>query len=106
LPLIGYWTIIWIVITIEEEWLFRRRQNVTEPYNWTLWDDRTRLPMGIAAFAAFLVGWAGAILCMSQLYYTGPIAKLVPADMGLPVAATWSGLVYPLFRVSLPLPLT
>lgn len=26
---------------------------------------------------AFVVGWVGAILCMAQVWYIGPIAKLV-----------------------------
>ncbi|RDW91817.1 hypothetical protein BP5796_01211 [Coleophoma crateriformis] len=98
LPLIGYWTIIWIVITLQEEWLFRRRRNPTKPYDWAAWDNRNLLPMGIAAFTTFLIGWAAAILCMSQAYYIGPIAALVPADMGLPVAAAWSAIVYPPLR--------
>jgi len=37
---------------------------------------------------------------MSQVYYTGPIAKLIPGDIGLPVAASWTALVYPGLRVS------
>jgi len=31
----------------------------------------------LSALVAFLVGWAGAILCMAQKWYIGPIAKLV-----------------------------
>jgi purine-cytosine permease-like protein len=95
LPLIGYWTIIWITITLEEQVIFRR----TRGYVWSDWDQPSKLPIGIAAFSSFLVGWAGAILCMSQAYYVGPIAKMVPADMGLPVAAAWTAIVYPGFRV-------
>jgi len=35
------------------------------------------LPIGLAALVAFLVGSAGSILCMAQVWYTGPISKLV-----------------------------
>jgi purine-cytosine permease-like protein len=104
LPLIGYWTIMWIVMTAEEEWLFRRRirtatHDPAKPYDWNSWSDRKKLPLGLAATAAFLIGWAGAILCMNQVYYTGPIARMAGgADIGLPVGAAWAGLVYPPLR--------
>lgn len=63
LPLMGYWTIIWLMIMIEEDLLFRwagRRGN----YDWSIWNNRRKLPIGIAAGTAFLVGWAGAIVGM------------------------------------------
>lgn len=107
LPLIGYWVFLWIVLTFEEEFIFRRslRQLFklpgSAPYDWDAWHDASRLPVGIAAFTAFVIGWIGAILCMSQVYYVGPIAKMAgPADIGLPIAAAWGGLVYPPLRVS------
>lgn len=37
---------------------------------------------------------------MSQVYYVGPIAALIPADLSLPVSAAWTALVYPMLRVS------
>lgn len=104
LPLIGYWTIMWIVMTAEEEWLFRRRirtatHDPAKPYDWDAWSDPKKLPMGLAATVAFLVGWAGAILCMNQVYYTGPIAKIAGhADIGLPVGAALAAVVYPPLR--------
>jgi purine-cytosine permease-like protein len=73
LALMGYWVAIWFVILIEERYLFRRRRG----YNWVAWDDPTKLPIGLAAITAFLVGWAGAILCMAQVWYVGPLARLV-----------------------------
>jgi purine-cytosine permease-like protein len=73
LALMGYWVAIWIAILLEECYIFRR----TKGYNWDAWNDREKLPLGIAALIAFLVGWAGAILCMAQVWYIGPIAKEV-----------------------------
>ena len=75
LALMGYWLAIWIAISLEEQLIFRRRRG----YDWAVWDDRSKLPVGIAAFTAFLIGWAGAILCMAQVWYIGPIAKEVGA---------------------------
>ena len=73
LALMGYWVAIWLAITIEEQLIFRRKIG----YDWTIWNEQGKLPIGIAALVAFLVGWAGAILCMAQVWYIGPLAKLV-----------------------------
>ncbi|KAL8835837.1 MAG: hypothetical protein Q9170_003160 [Blastenia crenularia] len=114
LALMGYWVIIWMGITIEEQVLFRSRfgfrmgigdkesrRGWGRGYNWTVWNTPENLPHGIAALLAFLVGWAGAILCMAQVWYKGPIAGLVGeygADMGNFVGASWAALVYPPLR--------
>ncbi|KAH6669548.1 permease for cytosine/purines, uracil, thiamine, allantoin-domain-containing protein [Halenospora varia] len=90
LALMGYWVVLWIAITLEEQFIFRRRMKPT--FVWSDWDKQEKLPIGLAAFAAFCVGWAGAVLCMSQAYFIGPIAKLVGeygADMGNYVGFLW-----------------
>ena len=86
LALMGYWVAIWIAITIEEQIIFRRRTG----YDWEAWNEQGKLPIGIAAFIAFLVGWAGAILCMAQVWYVGPIARLV-GDSGADVSPLLRG---------------
>lgn len=73
LALMGYWVSIWMAIVLEEHFIFRRKLG----FNWGIWNDKKKLPLGIAALIAFLVGWVGAILCMAQVWYIGPIAKLV-----------------------------
>ncbi|KAB8253628.1 permease for cytosine/purines, uracil, thiamine, allantoin-domain-containing protein [Aspergillus pseudonomiae] len=97
LALMGYWVAIWIAIILEERFIFRFRTG----YNWSVWNDPSKLPVGIAAFVAFVVGWVGAILCMAQVWYIGPLSRLVGeygADMGNYVGFTWAGLVYPPLR--------
>jgi purine-cytosine permease-like protein len=69
----GYWVSIWMAITLEEHFIFHRKTS----FNWAAWNDQKKLPLGIAALIAFLVGWVGAILSMAQVWYIGPIAKLV-----------------------------
>ncbi|KAL3450589.1 permease for cytosine/purines, uracil, thiamine, allantoin-domain-containing protein [Aspergillus insuetus] len=96
LALMGYWVAIWIGIILEERFIFRR-----QGYNWAVWDEPTKHPIGIAALIAFLVGWAGAILCMAQVWYIGPLAGLVGeygADMGNYVGFSWAAVVYPPLR--------
>jgi purine-cytosine permease-like protein len=63
LPLIGYWVMIFVVIVLEEDFIFRR----TTGYDWSAWNCRHKLPMGIAAAVSFLIGWAGAIVGMVSL---------------------------------------
>ncbi|KAK2757050.1 hypothetical protein FQN54_005019 [Arachnomyces sp. PD_36] len=98
LALMGYWVVIWIAILLEERYMFRRSKDT---YIWAAWNDRDKLPHGIAAFVAFVVGWVGAVLSMAQVWYVGPIAGLVGdygADMGNYVGFTWAALVYPPLR--------
>lgn len=48
-----------------------------------------------------VIGWAGAILCMAQVWYIGPIAAEVGdygGDMGNYVGFAWAALVYPPLR--------
>ncbi|KAL4875911.1 permease for cytosine/purines, uracil, thiamine, allantoin-domain-containing protein [Aspergillus karnatakaensis] len=100
LALMGYWVAIWIGIILEERFIFRRGGS-SSGYNWSIWDEPSKHPIGIAALTAFLVGWAGAILCMAQVWYIGPLAGLVGeygADMGNYVGFSWAALVYPPLR--------
>ena len=79
LALMGYWLAIWIALTLEEHLIFRGSD-----WNWEAWNDKDSLPIGYAALAAFLIGWVGAILSMAQVWYIGPIAKMV-GDFGADV---------------------
>lgn len=96
LALMGYWVAIWITLTLEEEFIFRRKSG----YDWTAWNSPKLLPIGLAALAAFLIGWVGSILGMCQTYFIGPIGKLVGGriDFGVLLGVSWSGLVYPGLR--------
>ncbi|KAG8624069.1 hypothetical protein KVT40_009045 [Elsinoe batatas] len=94
LALMGYWVAIWVAIFFEEHFLFRRGKL---GWDWDAWNDKNRMPLGAAALSAFLIGWAGSILCMAQVWYIGPIAAFVGdygADLGNYVGFAWAGLVY------------
>lgn len=81
LALMGYWVSIWVAIILEEHFIFRRKTG----FNWAVWDEPNKLPLGIAALIAFVIGWVGAVLSMSQVWYIGPIAHLV-GDYGADVS--------------------
>jgi purine-cytosine permease-like protein len=99
LALMGYWVVLWIVITLEDQFIFRRRAR--PKYVWSDWDKQEKLPIGLAALTAFCIGWAGAVLCMAQFYFVGPLARLIGkdgGDMGNYVGFCMAGIVYPPLR--------
>jgi purine-cytosine permease-like protein len=96
----GYWITIFIAIVLEKHFIFRRGKNGLG-FDWTALADKSRLPIGIAALAAFLTGWAGAIISVDQVYYIGPLASKVGdygADMGIWVGCGFAMVVYPPLR--------
>lgn len=68
--LLGYWTVSFtIILLIEDRW-FRRH----EGYNLNVWDQPSKLPVGIAAVLALLAGYlAGGVTGMSQTWYIGTV---------------------------------
>ncbi|PLB43812.1 putative purine-cytosine permease [Aspergillus steynii IBT 23096] len=97
LPLIGYWVIIWFAIVVEQDLLFNRGIG----YDWSIWNVRQKLPVGMAASAAFLIGWVGAIVGMDQAYYTGPIAQTIEGgcDLGIWLGFGFAALAFPPLRL-------
>ncbi|PWY83085.1 putative purine-cytosine permease [Aspergillus sclerotioniger CBS 115572] len=97
IPLIGYWVIIWFTIVVEQDVLFNRGR----PYDWSLWNNWLKLPVGVAASIAFLVGWVGAIVGMDQAYYTGPVARAIPGgcDLGIWLGLSFTAFAFPPFRL-------
>lgn len=97
-PGVGYWTIIHIVIVLEENFVFRKgRWNM---YDLSAWSDATVLPFGWGAIGAFCFGFLGPALGMSVSWYTAPIAGLIGrgANIGFELTLGFSGLTFPLAR--------
>ena len=98
LAIMGYWVVLWTAISLEEEFIFRRRK---PGYVWSDWKRQKKLPIGIAAFLAFCIGAVGTMLSSATFYYTGPIARLLGqngVDMGNYAGFTLVGLVFPPLR--------
>ncbi|KIW68970.1 hypothetical protein PV04_04878 [Phialophora macrospora] len=99
LSIIGYWTIIHLVIVAEEHLVFRARR--WSNYDLDAWDKPALLPFGWAAIGAFGFGFMGAALGMKTAWYTAPIAALVGtrgANIGHELTFAFSALAFPVFR--------
>jgi purine-cytosine permease-like protein len=114
----GYWVAYWVVIQVEDEvmfrWWRRRGENSGSSvesqqgddsevhnmagYTWSSWNQKTKLPLGLAAITAFLIAWMGGILSMYQLWWVGPLGKAAYGDIGVPVGVAFAAVVYPPLR--------
>ncbi|KAN0105979.1 Permease for cytosine/purines, uracil, thiamine, allantoin domain containing protein [Hyaloscypha variabilis] len=99
LSIIGYWTVIHIVVVAEEHFIFRRGR--WSLYDLDAWSKPELLPFGWGAIGAFCFGFLGAALGMKITWYTGPIAELIGkkgANVGHELTFAFSALTFPLFR--------
>lgn len=95
LALMGYWVEFMVCIVLQEHVIFRWNK----AFDWSKWEDKSHLPIGWAALASFLLGWVGAILGMSQVWYVGPLATLASkADVGVYVGCGLTLLSFPPLR--------
>lgn len=115
LPMVGYWILMYFVMLLQENTIFRSRffhhlytkeaeaaemsegkwetssahlykKRKNDFYNFSIWNDYDRLTKGISATMAFVCGAAGAAVGMSQAYWVGPLAKKVGGDEGGDIA--------------------
>lgn len=67
----AYWIVPFAIVIILEHYIWRRGFT----YDTAAYDDKTRLPYGIAASISFIISTALSVLCMSQTWWVGPIAN-------------------------------
>jgi NCS1 nucleoside transporter family len=93
LLIIAYWLGPWSIILILEHFVFRHGQ-----YNVDDWNNRSRLPIGWAAIVSMVFGLVGVLLGAAQVYYVGPIARLVNPpfgmDVGFELGLIFAGIAY------------
>src|SRR5712691_10442942 len=90
LLIIAYWLGPWAIILVIEHFVFRRGR-----YNVDDWNTPSRLPIGWAAIVSMVFGLVGVLLGADQLYYVGPIAKLVGPygmDVGFELGLVFAGI--------------
>ncbi|KAG5370019.1 Purine-cytosine permease FCY2 [Yarrowia sp. C11] len=83
--IIGYWLAVYTAINMSAHFFWI---GGFKNYNPDIHKDHTKLPVSYAAMFSFCVGIAGAVLGMDQVWYIGPIAKLIGggADIGFEIA--------------------
>lgn len=97
LALMGYWLAMFIMIVFEEHIIFRRNKG----FDWAAYEDKTKLPVGVAALISFLVGWVGPILGMYQVWWIGPVARYMGdtgGDLGIWLGIAFTAVVFPPLR--------
>lgn len=103
LPMITYWCVIYFAVLVEENTLFRR-QNIPgkkDTYDWDIWNNPKKMPTCYAACISSLIGIAGAVLGMCQVYYIGPLGQLLGdhgVDVGVFSAFGFTAITYPILR--------
>jgi purine-cytosine permease-like protein len=95
--IIAYWLAPWCIILILEHFVFRKGR-----YNVEDWNTPSRLPIGWAAILSTLAGLGGILLGAAQLFYVGPLARLLGGqfgmDIGFELGLIFAGLAYLVLR--------
>ncbi|KAL6249913.1 hypothetical protein RBB50_002214 [Rhinocladiella similis] len=97
LSLIGYWTICFGVILAIEVFYFRPKIG----YDVEGWQDKDRMPVGLAGISTLLAGIGIAFVGMAQTWYIGPAAKPIGAyggDVGNYFVLVIVAMLYPVLR--------
>jgi purine-cytosine permease-like protein len=98
LSIIGYWTIIHLVI-VEEHIIFRRSR--WSNYDWDAWASWELLPFGWGAMGAFAFDFVGAALGIKTAWYTAPVAGMIGkngGNIGHELTGLFCGVAFPVFR--------
>ncbi|KAK8050957.1 hypothetical protein PG993_002342 [Apiospora rasikravindrae] len=80
LSLLGYWCTSYFVVMFVEHWVYRGGDFAN--YDLEAWNDPSKLPLGIAALTAFLLGVVAWIMGMVETWYVGPVGKLIGSSGG------------------------
>lgn len=99
LSIVGYWTVIHLVVVAEEHIIFRKAR--WSAYDFDAWESPSLLPFGWGAIGAFAFGFLGAAMGMNVPWYHAPIAQLIGkkgANIGHELTFAFSALTFPLFR--------
>lgn len=95
LALIASWVAVFAAIIMVEHLVFRRSFSA---YDLSHWDSPRKLPSGVSAIVAGVVGMGLSVPCINQVWYVGPIAEHT-GDIGWEVACVASALVYVPLRI-------
>ena len=90
--IIGYWSSVFAAIVLAEHVVFRRGDFLA--YDLSQFNQPDLLPLGLAAVIAFCCAVGIVVPCMSQAWYTGPIARSGTGDIGILAGSAVALVVY------------
>lgn len=90
LGVISYWGAVFVGIVSTEHLYFRKKASNYDP---AIWNVGSKLPVGAAAVASVFIPFGLIVPCMSETWYTGPIAKTT-GDIGFEVGIVLCILCY------------
>lgn len=94
LLILAYYIAPYTIILLLEHIVFRRNGKT---YNLEDWNNRKKLPIGLAAVASVIIGFGFAMIGMNQDLLVGPLAKKIGdygGDIGFELAVAFSFLSY------------
>ncbi|TDZ28873.1 Purine-cytosine permease fcyB [Colletotrichum spinosum] len=91
IALIGYWSASFVGIVVTEHFVFRRAN--PKAYDADIWNVPSQLPWGVAAIGASVLSFGLVVPCISQVWFTGPIAATT-GDIGFEIAFFLSAALY------------
>ncbi|KAI0400925.1 permease for cytosine/purines, uracil, thiamine, allantoin-domain-containing protein [Xylaria palmicola] len=91
LALIAYWSAAFVAVLLAEHVVFRNRRY--DSYGHDAWNSASRLPWGAAALTASVLSFALVIPSISQVWFTGPIARKT-GDIGFELAFVATAILY------------
>jgi len=102
LSILSYWVAFFVIVLAEEHYIFRRPGGKLGGYDLTAYNQKDKLPVGIACILACCIGAAGAVVGMATTYYIGPIGLSVASpyggDLGFELSAVFTAISYPGLR--------
>ncbi|KAK9238300.1 permease for cytosine/purines, uracil, thiamine, allantoin-domain-containing protein [Lipomyces kononenkoae] len=93
--IIGYWLSIYEAISLPEHFWFK---GGLRGYNIEDIAHPDRLPPGYATLFSFCCGVAGIVVGMYQVWWTGPIARMIPGDLGFELTFAFTFVAYMVTR--------
>jgi len=102
MAILSYYLAMYTTILLEEHFIFRKTNFAN--YNLEAWNDKHKLPWGVASMVAFCFGMMAVVLGMAQTWYMGVIGRQIgdPAyggDIAFELAACFVGIIYPIGRI-------
>ncbi|CAO1627520.1 unnamed protein product [Sympodiomycopsis kandeliae] len=95
--ILSYWVAPYVSSVLVDHIVIRRRR--FESYDTTIWNQWSKLPIGLAAIGSALLSLAVIIPAVEQTWFTGPIAKKIGGDFGFELGFVVCAILYAPLRL-------